>query len=638
MPTGQNLSPAAQRLISSFLQAFAPPKDMTASEWADEYFYLSAESAAIPGKWHTLPYQRAILDAITDPTIEEVWVKKSARMGFTKMLDIAIAYHIHQEPCPILFVQPTIEDAQSTSKEEIDPMLRDVPVLAALLSNSHSTGAKVKDNTLLHKTFSGPNGRSLLSLIGANSPRGFRRVSRRIILFDEVDAYPLSAGAEGDQIALGKKRGEYYMNRKIVGGSTPTIKNLSRIETELEDTNKQKRYLPCPFCNHFQTLEWGGPDVEYGIKWESGKPETAKYMCEACHQLIDHSQLRWMDERGEWRPTAKGNPKKAGFIIWAAYSYSPNSTWASLAAEWLEAKDSPEKKVTFINTVRGESYEAEGEQADPKDLEKRLCKTWKPYEVPPEVVLLVQVADVQGNRLECQTIGFGSGERAWLIDHEVIPGSPKDAAVWELLDEWRRLPRIHQKTGKAMAVEICLIDSNFETDSVVKYVRPRYSQRVFACRGEEKLAVKALVAKGSTRKERTLQYRVATWDIKAILQHRLAIGDDRPGRIYLPEWVSNSYLQQITSERLIRQRDRKTGRVTLTWVKTQDRNEALDLWVYAIAALRVLQEFHGRRKYSDLDKLHKQRIVQATPPPEPPPPEPKKTRVSRRPQLPPHRQ
>jgi phage terminase large subunit GpA-like protein len=253
--------------------------------------------------------------------------------------------------------------------------------------------------------------------------------------------------------------------------------------------------------------------------------------------------------------------------------------------------------------------------------------------------MLVQVADIQANRVECQTVGIGPGERAWLIDHEVLPGSPREPTVWGLLDEWRRLPRVHQKTGKALPIEICLIDSNFETDAVVKYVRPRYHQRVFACRGEEKLAIKALVAKGSTRKERTLQYRIATWDIKAIIQHRLAIGDDRPGRIYLPTWIANSYLEQITSERLIRQSNRRTGRVTLSWVKTQERNEALDLWVYAIAALRVLQEFHGRRKYSDLDKLHKQRTAAAKPPPapEPPKPEPKNPRVSRRPQLPSHR-
>jgi hypothetical protein len=33
---------------------------------------LGGESAAEPGRWHTLPYQRGIMDAITDPTVEQV--------------------------------------------------------------------------------------------------------------------------------------------------------------------------------------------------------------------------------------------------------------------------------------------------------------------------------------------------------------------------------------------------------------------------------------------------------------------------------------------------------------------------------------------------------------------------------------
>jgi len=632
--------PAIERIGGAFLRAWRPPENLTASEWADKHFYLSPESAANPGKWTTLPYQREILDAITDPGIVEVWVKKSARMGFTKMLDIAIGYHLHQDPCPIVFVQPTVEDAQGTSKEEIDPMLRDVPVLAALASRASRTGAKTKDNTILDKSFSGPNGRAKLSLIGANSPRGFRRVSRRLVLFDEVDAYPLSAGVEGDQIALGKKRSEFFLNRKIMGGSTPTLKDISRIDNELADTDQRRRFVPCPHCGTMQYLKWGGPDCDYGIKWEKGKPETAAYMCEECHCLIDHGQLRWMDERGEWRPTAEGNPKKRGYLIWAAYSYSPNATWANLAAEWLEACGSPEKETTFINTVLGESKDHEGVQTEPKDIAKRLCAGWKPYEVPPEAALLVQTADVQGNRLECQTVAFGAGERAWLIDHEVISGDPGDPDTWAAFDEWRRAARVRQDTGATMPVEICLIDSNYATDAVVQYVRPRYAQRVYACRGEEKLAYRALVRKGATRKERTLQYQIATWELKQEFQRRLVIADDRPRRVYLPEWIGDGYIAQLTAERLIKQRNRKTGREKLTWVKTQDSNEALDLWVYAIGAVKVLQTFHSVTKYADLDRLRRRRYqpkeqaeAKDAPAPAPPP----KQKRSRKPQLPAHR-
>lgn len=167
------------RITNSYFESLRPPKKLTLSEWADTYAVLSAESSAEAGRWHTIPYQKPIMDAFTDPKIEQVWVMKSARVGFTKILNHVIGYHIHQDPCSIMLVQPTIEDAEGYSKEEIAPMIRDTPVLKSVVSD-----AKARDgnNTILAKNFPG----GTLGLVGANSPRGFRRVSRRIVLFDEV--------------------------------------------------------------------------------------------------------------------------------------------------------------------------------------------------------------------------------------------------------------------------------------------------------------------------------------------------------------------------------------------------------------------------------------------------------------------
>ena len=236
-------------LEQSAFGSFKPPKKLSLSDWADEYAYLSAESSAEGGRWKTLPYQKGMMDAITNPDVEQVTIMKSARVGYSKILNHVIAYHIHQDPCPIMVVQPTIEDATGYSKEEIAPMLRDSKCLHGLVSD-----AKAKDgqNTLLQKQLPG----GTLSLVGANSPRGFRWVSRRIVLFDEIDGYPASAGTEGDQIKLGIRRTEYYWNRKIVSGSTPTVKDFSRIEKMFLQTNQQRFYVPCPHCGHMQYLRW----------------------------------------------------------------------------------------------------------------------------------------------------------------------------------------------------------------------------------------------------------------------------------------------------------------------------------------------------------------------------------------------
>lgn len=255
------------------MEGFRPPRKLTLSEWADEYAYLSAETSAESGKWHSYPYQRGIMDAITDRNIERVVIMKSARVGYTKIINHAIAYHIHQDPCPMMVVQPTDQDAEDYSKDEIGPLFRDTPVLQDLVAEDKS---RTSTNTLRKKIF--PGGQLLL--VGANAPTGFRRVTVRVVFFDEVDGYPAEAGTEGDQIRLGIRRTDTFWNRKIILGSTPTTKGYSRVENYFELTDQRRYFVPCPFCGHMQYLRF--PQ----FKWETGKPETTKYECEKCQELI----------------------------------------------------------------------------------------------------------------------------------------------------------------------------------------------------------------------------------------------------------------------------------------------------------------------------------------------------------------
>ena len=96
------------RLERAALSAFRPPRKLTLSEWAGTYAFLSSESSAEGGRWHTLPYQKGIMDAISSNSVEQVTVMKSARVGYSKILNHVIAYHIHQDPAPIMLVQTTI--------------------------------------------------------------------------------------------------------------------------------------------------------------------------------------------------------------------------------------------------------------------------------------------------------------------------------------------------------------------------------------------------------------------------------------------------------------------------------------------------------------------------------------------------
>ena len=74
---------------------------------------------------------------------------------------------------------------------------------------------------------------------------------------------------------------------------------------------------------------------------------------------------------------------------------------------------------------------------------------------------------------------------------------------------------------------------------------------------------------------------------KDIVMSRLLVRSPGPGFVHLPEWVDEEYLAQLTAEKAIRKYVKGRGAVR-EWVKLRERNEALDLEVYALAALYIL--------------------------------------------------
>ncbi len=586
-------------LEKSAYAAFKPPKKLTLSEWADEYAYLSAESSAEGGRWHTLPYQKAMMDAITDPKIEQVTVMKSARVGYSKILNHIIAYHIHQDPCGIMVVQPTIEDAAGYSKEEIAPMIRDTKVLTNLVSD-----AKTRDsnNTILQKQFPG----GVLSLVGANSARGFRRVSRRIVLFDETDGYPASAGTEGDQIKLGIARTQYFWNRKIVAGSTPTIKDFSRIERLFEQSDQRRYYVPCCHCGHMQYLRW--PNMRY----QDDDPSTASYACEECGALIPHSKKRWMVERGEWRATQPGNGRHAGFHIWAAYSYSPNAEWSNLVEEFLLSKNDPEQLKTWINTTLGECWEDEyASKVGAEGLMERAANEKYEKGVPPKEVLILSLGcDVQDDRLSMSLWGIGRNEEMYLVDRKVIYGSPARADLWKQMDEVL-MDKYKNEDGVELKIDAAAIDTGGHfTQEVYQYVRERSHLGLIGIKGMGQKG-KPPIGKptkvdinfsGKALRKGVQLFPVGVDTIKTTLHNRLKDAELGDGYIHFYPTITTDYFQELTAERQVLRY--KHGYQERVWVKKSNaRNEALDEMVYAYAAFcRFKQRYDRRTIWDQLEK------------------------------------
>ena len=559
-----------QIVLNNTKKVFRPPPDLKISEWADTHRRLSPENSAEAGQWSTTraEYQREIMDAFNDPNIQRIVVMTSSQVGKTELVLNAIAYYMDQDASPMLCVQPTLAMAQSFSKDRLASMIRDTKKIKDLVADARSRDSS---NTVLHKKFPGGH----LSLVGSNSAAGLASRPIRVLLLDEVDRYELSAGSEGSPVDLAIARTKTFWNRKIYMCSTPTIKGISKIEAAFEESDKRFFMVPCPECKIKQRLIWKN------VVWDEDKPETATYVCEDCGSVIDEAKKPWMLKHGEWQAT-ETSVETAGFHI--SELYSPWSTWASMAQNFLEAKKMPEMLKTFINTSLGESWEEQGDGAEHEGLLARRLN-YDGLSLPEDILIATCGVDTQKDRLEAQVMGWGKNYEAWVIEYKVFWGDPNAVNVWNELDLYLK-SRFKTESGRSIRISATCIDSGgHHSQRVYSFTKPRQGRRIFAIKGAS-VAGKPIVSKPTfVGKNQTALYSVGTDTAKENIFARLNAEDDET-TLHFPADLEEEYFKQLTAEKRITKWIR--GRKSLAWKQIRPRNEALDVTVYNFAAIYIL--------------------------------------------------
>ena len=98
-----------------------------------------------------------------------------------------------------------------------------------------------------------------------------------------------------------------------------------------------------------------------------------------------------------------------------------------------------------------------------------------------------------------------------------------------------------------------------------------------------------MIAGRATRvgKQRVPLIPVGTDTAKEVIFSWLQVDEPSPGFIHFPSDVDEEYFEQLTSEK--RMVTFSKGHKKLVFKKIRDRNEALDTFVYSLAAFHVLQ-------------------------------------------------
>lgn len=585
-----------------------PPENLPVDQWADRYRVLTSESSSRPGRWRTdtMPAARGPSRAVTDPEVRTLVAMCASQTLKSELILNTIGRYAHLDPGPMLLVQPTLPLVRDFGKDRVRPMFASSPALSSLLSDG---------SEILNYRFPG----GYLALIGANAPGSMAGRPMKIVLWDETDRGARSAGVEGDPGGLLGARLFESVDGKFLMLSTPTIAPKlgadgrvidpgSRIYQEFQCGDRRRFHIRCPSCGHRVPLAIASIDNLNG-------PGAASLVCAACARAItDAERIRLSIEAGHEPATVSTTgiiSDSCGWLAETPYggriaSYhvsrlaSPSARVQDLADTWRASRDTPERRVTFINTISALPV-TEEDVSTSTERESHilaLMATAEDYQegtIPAGGVILTAGVDVQAQRIELEIVAHGPGGESWSVAYLVLPGNTEtlDGAPWQelarlvLSGQWP-----YAGTGAMVQISRMAIDSGYRTLQVYEFVRlAGASGRVIAVRGKGDSP--ALIASPKMVESRAggkrLSRSVAVWDVgdkvsKRDMYDRLSVSMSPPpighrgpaGYYHRPRSYPREAYDQLYGE----EQDPRTQQ----WSKIRAAVERADCQRYARAA------------------------------------------------------
>ena len=144
-------------------------------------------------------------------------------------------------------------------------------------------------------------------------------------------------------------------------------------------------------------------------------------VCEENGCVIEERDKPKMLRAGEWRATAAGDGRTAGFHLSALYS--PFELWGDIADEFLTVRRDPLRLQPWTNTKLGLPFEdRELGQFDPARMLERV-EDWGDG-LPEQAAVVTAGIDIQGDRLAVEIVAWGLGEESWSLDYTELWGDP----------------------------------------------------------------------------------------------------------------------------------------------------------------------------------------------------------------------
>ncbi len=605
---------------------FHAVNDIKIDAWSDRYRRLPSATSAVPGQWKTSHVEafRGAMVAFDDPNVKLLSVCSAVQMGKTELLLGIIGRTAQFDPAPMLLVEPKEDAAAKFTRERLAPMIRECPELR----KKFDPRARMGDDSLSFKSYSG----GFIAIEGAASPMNLAMRAAKYVLMDEIDKYEVTK--EGHPVHLAEARClTFGDNAKRVRVCSPTSTDKSFIWQSYQQSDRRRAWIACPNCERLFSPTFFG-NVEWQ-KSDSGEhfPMTAAIFCPGCNMALTEDQRRKIitTERGivwrqgrpfsccgiedqiptEWDydeenqigiarcPQCGGHPvprDHAGYQV--SQLLSPFVTAQALVAEWLQAKENPDDKLTFRNTRLGEPADVEQiiENVDTASLMERR-ENFPDY-VPGDVCGLFLGADVQtgsdvsDGSIHAYLYGVTPDRQMYSVWTQIFEGDVRLPAVWDQFDRLL-LSRFPHECGANIIIQAAAVDAGDGkiSDIVIEFCKKRRARNIYAVKGMSERAgaswgeiwpgAKATVSRETGYRVKMIGSNAA----KMSIYTRLSLPPGAAGSLHFGmDWTPERFAQ-LTAEKY--SRIRRGAFESRKFVLPRGKaNEALDGTAYALVALQ----------------------------------------------------
>lgn len=564
---------------------FLPDLDLSLDEWSDRYMIIPKSSGSNeygPYRTQRTPHAREIMKALSDNhPCKRVVCKVASQMFKTQIALNWLLSTIDQSPSNFIMAMPTGKLHKRIAMR-IDKAVAAVDRVRNKVAKPNSRDEK---NNLDIKEFAG----GALLIVTAGSSSDLAEVPARRCAGDEIDKWEVNLDSQGDPIkqlearltTFGDKKKSYYY-------SSPTIKDASRIDELYEMGTKRVALAECIHCGHPQELIF-----ENLVMSEDG--QDVFYPCVECGGIHKESDKPKMFVNGLFSDGVAGDGETESFTASAMFLPYGWTSWRDLMREYNTAKilldaGNEEQMIVFYNTRLARCWEIQREAVRHEALMQR-AGGYRLGVVPSGGCILTAAIDTQADRLELKVVAWGLFMECWVVDYRIIIGDPAEFDTWAQAKEILTSDYRHE-SGHNLKIQTTFIDSGgHHTQQVYDFARKNKSLRFFAIKGES-VPGKPIIPnrpskvdfnqRGEIVKRGQELWKLGVDTAKDYLYPRWK-KESGAGSIHFPDDLPEDYYKQLVSE--YRVSKFVNGRKRTVWEKKRgDRNEALDLMVYNLAA------------------------------------------------------